>query len=201
MRDANRHEQAERMTQNMRRFRTQNFISTSADDLDDDDGSYKGRTLSIKERHKRELEKAERENRENTSALLELRDMEDELSTLLRLFETQEGVVNQLKEIFNNPNLREITKNGQGYLDKAMEYLTEYKQLTGEMVKRVETTKKDVSFKPPPLSLSAFLRSQKLTCSSSTRKCSKWPNVKRRSTKSGGRACKPSSPPRKTSPS
>ncbi|KAK3956693.1 hypothetical protein QBC32DRAFT_86287 [Pseudoneurospora amorphoporcata] len=133
---------AERMTQNMRRFRTQNFISTSADDLDDDDfGS--GRTLSIKERHKRELEKAEKENRENTSALLELRDMEDELSTLLRLFETQEGVVNQLKEIYNNPSLREITKNGQGYLDKAMEYLTEYKQLTGEMLKRVETTKKD----------------------------------------------------------
>lgn len=136
------------MTQNMRRFRTQNFISTSADDLDDDDfGS--GRTLSIKERHKRELEKAERENRENTSALLELRDMEDELSTLLRLFETQEGVVNQLKEIYNNPSLKEITKNGQGYLDKAMEYLTEYKQLTGEMVKRVETTKKDVSFHSP----------------------------------------------------
>ncbi|KAK3342450.1 hypothetical protein B0H65DRAFT_509552 [Neurospora tetraspora] len=133
---------AERMTQNMRRFRTQNFISTSTDDLDDDDFG-KGRTLSIKERHKRELEKAERENRENTSALLELRDMEDELSTLLRLFETQEGVVNQLKEIYNNPSLKEITKNGQGYLDKAMEYLTEYKQLTGEMVKRVETTKKD----------------------------------------------------------
>ncbi|EAA30980.3 hypothetical protein GE21DRAFT_8738 [Neurospora crassa] len=131
---------AERMTQNMRRFRTQNFISTSTDDLDDDDG---GRTLSIKERHKRELEKAEKENRENTSALLELRDMEDELSTLLRLFETQEGVVNQLKEIYNNPSLKEITKNGQGYLDKAMEYLTEYKQLTSEMVKRVETTKKD----------------------------------------------------------
>lgn len=130
------------MTQNMRRFRTQNFISTSTDDLDDDDG---GRTLSIKERHKRELEKAEKENRENTSALLELRDMEDELSTLLRLFETQEGVVNQLKEIYNNPSLKEITKNGQGYLDKAMEYLTEYKQLTSEMVKRVETTKKDVS--------------------------------------------------------
>ena len=136
------------MTQNMRRFRTQNFISTSADDLDDDDYGN-GRTLSIKERHKRELEKAERENRENTSALLELRDMEDELSTLLRLFETQEGVVNQLKEIYNNPNLKDITKNGQGYLDKAMEYLTEYKQLTGEMVKRVETTKKDVSFLPP----------------------------------------------------
>lgn len=100
---------------------------------------------AIKRRHKRELERAERENRENTSALLELRDLEDELTTLQKLFDIQESTIQQMKEIYMSRELRDSTKNGQDYLDEALEYLEDFKHQTTEMLKRVDTTRNDVS--------------------------------------------------------
>ncbi|KAK4145257.1 uncharacterized protein C8A04DRAFT_10796 [Dichotomopilus funicola] len=138
---------AERMTLNMKQFRI-NALDMEADDDDDDedsdDSDAEGESpAAIKKRHRRELERSERENRENTSALLELRDLEDELSTLQKLFEMQDSTVRQMKEIYTSKEFNEMTKAGQDHLDEALEYLDDFKQQTTEMLKRVETTRND----------------------------------------------------------
>jgi ribosomal 50S subunit-associated protein YjgA (DUF615 family) len=133
------------MTMNMKQLRTQSFTDGESDDDNPDDNSAK----SIKRRHKRELEKAERENRENTSALLELRDLEDELTMIHKLFDTQETTIKSMRAIYLGKELQDITRNGQAYLDDALECLHEYKQQTTEMLKRVDTTRKGVS-RPAP---------------------------------------------------
>ncbi|KAK5652790.1 hypothetical protein OQA88_9646 [Cercophora sp. LCS_1] len=135
---------AERLTQNMKHFRLQTFKGdNSGDESESDDELDQNNPASIKKRHKRELERAERENRENTSALLELRDMEDEMNTLLKLFDAQEAMIKTMKTIYSGNGLREITSHGQFYLDEALEWLDEYKQSAKEMVKRVDTVRKD----------------------------------------------------------
>lgn len=134
------------MTQSLKQFRMRTFRETVGDpDLDDPEGN---KPASIKKRYRLELEKAERENRENTSAMLELRDMEDELATLSRLFEAQESTIKTMRYIYMRDDLAAITVNGLGYLDQALARLDEYKQQTAEMVKRVDTTRKDVSYLP-----------------------------------------------------
>lgn len=147
--------QSERMTLNMKQFRIHALdLESEAEDADSDDSDAEGESpAAIKRRHKRELERSERENRENTSALLELRDLEDELTTLKRLFEIQENTIKMMKEIYLSPEFKDVTKNGQDYLDEALEYLEEYQQNTTEMLKRVETTRNDVSREPNPTPL------------------------------------------------
>ncbi len=136
------------MTLNMKKFRI-HALDLEADDEDDDesdDSDPEGESpAAIKKRHRRELERSERENRENTSALLELRDLEDELRTLQKLFDMQDTTIRQMKEIYLSRDFKEITRNGQDYLDEALEYLDDYKQQTTEMLKRVDTTRNDVS--------------------------------------------------------
>ncbi|EAQ84956.1 hypothetical protein CHGG_08970 [Chaetomium globosum CBS 148.51] len=135
---------AERMTLNMKQFRI-NALDMEPDDEDESDESdAEGESpTAIKKRHRRELERSERENRENTSALLELRDLEDELSTLQKLFEMQDSTIRQMKEIYTSKDFKDSTKNGQDYLEEALEYLDDYKQQTVEMLKRVDTTRND----------------------------------------------------------
>jgi hypothetical protein len=140
------------MTLNMKQFRIHALDLEGVDgegELEDSEISdaEDESPAAIKKRHKRELERSERENRENTSALLELRDLEDELNTLQKLFDTQESTIRQMKEIYTSETFRDSTKNGQEYLDEALEYLDDYKQQTTEMRKRVETTRNDVSQK------------------------------------------------------
>ncbi|KAK3303310.1 uncharacterized protein B0T15DRAFT_560288 [Chaetomium strumarium] len=140
---------AERMTLNMKQFRIHALDLEGVDgeeeleDSDDPDDAEDESPAGIKKRHKREMERSERENRENTSALLELRDLEDELNTLQKLFDTQESTIRQMKDIYTSDTFRDSTKNGQEYLDEALEYLEDYKQQTAEMRKRVETTRND----------------------------------------------------------
>ncbi|KXX74702.1 Protein SERAC1 [Madurella mycetomatis] len=135
---------AERMTLNMKQFRIHalNLVSEDDEEESDESGAEGESPAAIKKRHRREIERAERENRENTSALLELRDLEDELTTLQKLFETQEGTIKQMREIYKK-EFNYITKNGQYYLEEALEYLDDYKQQTSEMLKRVDTTRND----------------------------------------------------------
>jgi len=114
------------MTQNMKHFRLQTFKAMGSEsESSDSEGEEENSPAAIKRRHKRELERAERENRENTSALLELRDMEDEMTTLSKLFETQESIIKSMKSIYVGKDLKDITGNGQFYLDEALEYLDE----------------------------------------------------------------------------
>lgn len=130
------------MTANLKNFRMQTF--RDADD-DSEDQLEDNTAASIKKRHKREIAKAERENRENTSAMLELRDMEDELRTLNKLFDTQHDMISRMSEIYSSEGLKEITEHGQGYLQEALSKLVEYKIQTTEMIDRVGATRGDVS--------------------------------------------------------
>lgn len=133
--------QTERMTFNLKKFRMQTFKDVDSEDEHLAEASAK----MIKKRHKREIEQAERENRENTSALMELRDMEDELRTLMKLFETQTTMLGRMLEIYEGEGLKEITHNGRGYLSEALDRLAEYKTQTTEMLDRVAATRGDVS--------------------------------------------------------
>ncbi|KAI7776077.1 hypothetical protein LA080_005851 [Diaporthe eres] len=86
----------EKMTSSLKRFRTTGFRNRYGEE-----DEVKLNSSSIRARHKREDEKAEKENRDNTSALLELRDIEDELSTLSHLFGEQEEQINQMMAIYS----------------------------------------------------------------------------------------------------
>ncbi|KKY33487.1 putative ankyrin repeat protein [Diaporthe ampelina] len=129
----------ERMTLNLKKFRMQTFKDVDSEEEHLAETSAK----SIKKRHRREIEQAERENRENTSALMELRDMEDELRTLMKLFETQTTMLGRMLEIYSGDGLKDITHNGQGYLHEALARLAEYKTQTTEMLDRVAATRGD----------------------------------------------------------
>lgn len=138
------------MTTNLKKFRMQTFKDAEDEDDDPEDNT----ASAIKKRHKRETERAERENRENTSALLELRDMEDELKTLNRLFDTQTTAIEKMVEIYSGDALKDLTHNGQGYLQEALGRLAEYKAQTTEMLERVGATRGDV--RTIPISLVYF---------------------------------------------
>ncbi|KAI0157951.1 hypothetical protein GGR52DRAFT_582787 [Hypoxylon sp. FL1284] len=131
----------ERMTVALKRFRMQTFRDNFHDDSDSDE--LDNRSETIKERHKRKLQQAERENRENTSAMLELRDMDDELNTMKNLFSEQESTIKQMKECYEKPELRPYTENGLGFLEEALKRLQEYQKQVHEMLERVDNTKKD----------------------------------------------------------
>ncbi|KAI1773011.1 hypothetical protein F4818DRAFT_424610 [Hypoxylon cercidicola] len=132
----------ERMTSSLKRFRMQTFRDKIHDDSDSDEPED-NRTESIKQRHRRELEQAERENRENTSALLELRDMDDELNTMRNLFSEQENTIKMMKENYEKPELRDHTENGREFLAEALRRLQEYQKQVHDMLERVDGTKKD----------------------------------------------------------
>lgn len=133
------------MTANLKNFRMQTFRVM---DGGLDDQPENNTAASIKKRHKREIARAERENRENTSAMLELRDMEDELRTLNKLFDTQHDMITRMSEIYSGEGLKEVTEHGRGYLQEALGKLAEYKIQTTEMIDRVGSTRGDVSSPP-----------------------------------------------------
>lgn len=158
----------EKMTSSLKRFRTLGHKSKYG--IDDDDDL---KTSSIRARHKREDERAERENRDNTSALLELRDIEDELSTLKHLFEEQEEQINTMLAIYTNPGNSDasnsistihgswadnpratssqptlltpppLTNNGRSFLHEALTRLKSYRTQAEDMIERVKKTRND----------------------------------------------------------
>lgn len=136
------------MTSSLKRFRTAGFRTKYGEDE-----SLETKTTSIRARHKREDERAEKENRDNTSALLELRDIEDELSTLHHLFEEQEKQIRDMLTLYS-PTLHRHdsasttmpsvdTTNGIAFLQEALAKLSTYKDQADDMIKRVQQTRKD----------------------------------------------------------
>ncbi|KAG6010316.1 hypothetical protein E4U54_008403, partial [Claviceps lovelessii] len=128
----------ERLTFSLKEFRAEGFRDKASDYEPVDDGAH-----SIRKRHKEEGRRAERENRDNTSALLELRDIEDELQTLLHLFERQSKVIASMHAIYQRPELRHQTVNGRSFLSEALKRLRDYTQQANEMMQRVRATRDD----------------------------------------------------------
>lgn len=133
----------------------------------DDGASIK--TSLIRARHKIEDEMAERENYENTSALLELHDIEDELGILKHLFEEQEEQINVMLAIYNNngssdstastpvrtyaasgtttstshPAMTPLTNNGRVFLHEALAKLKSYTVQVEDIIRRLQVTRHD----------------------------------------------------------
>ncbi|TVY80428.1 hypothetical protein LSUE1_G004753, partial [Lachnellula suecica] len=126
------------MTTSFKRFRARGFRD-KATDYDDD----AVRTTNIRAKHKREGALAEKQNRENTSALLELRDIEDELKTLETLFGTQKTAIEIMIKHYQSNDLRLFTGNALGFLLQANAKLDEYLHHTSKMIKSVQSTRDD----------------------------------------------------------
>lgn len=123
------------MTTSSKDFRARDFRD-KADDIDD------LRTSSIRAKHQREGQIAEKQNRDNTSALLELRDIEDELNTLKTLFPSQMAEIKIMLDIYEK---RELATNGLTFLKKnAEDYLEEYTQHVEKMIDGAKSTRDDL---------------------------------------------------------
>ncbi|PTB69411.1 hypothetical protein BBK36DRAFT_1165681 [Trichoderma citrinoviride] len=126
----------EKLTTSLKEFRSEGFRDKAFDYE-----PVENKARSIRQRHQEEGRRAERENRDNTSALLELRDIEDELATLLSLFERQTRVISSMHGIYNRPEMQAHTVHGRKFLHEALKRLAEYSHTTEEMVKRVRNTR------------------------------------------------------------
>ncbi|RFU78220.1 ankyrin repeat [Trichoderma arundinaceum] len=126
----------EKLTTSLKEFRSEGFRDKAFDYE-----PVENKARSIRQRHKEEGRRAEQENRDNTSALLELRDIEDELATLLGLFERQSKVISSMHTIYNRPEMRAHTVHGRGFLAEALKRLGEYIHTTEEMIRRVKNTR------------------------------------------------------------
>ncbi|KAL6876089.1 hypothetical protein HDV57DRAFT_510485 [Trichoderma longibrachiatum] len=126
----------EKLTTSLKEFRSEGFRDKAFDYE-----PVENKARSIRQRHQEEGRRAERENRDNTSALLELRDIEDELATLLSLFERQTRVIASMHGIYNRSEMQAHTVHGRKFLHEALKRLAEYSHTTEEMVKRVRNTR------------------------------------------------------------
>ncbi|KAF4970848.1 hypothetical protein FSARC_2214 [Fusarium sarcochroum] len=128
----------EKLTSSLKIFRAEGFRDKAS--------AYEpveNKARSIRARHKAEGRRAEEENRDNTSALLELRDIEDELLVLVHLFERQSKVVSSMLSTYARPELRDRTANGRVFLSEAIKKLSEYAHTGQEMIQRVRSTRND----------------------------------------------------------
>ncbi|MCJ1244358.1 hypothetical protein MMC30_001556 [Trapelia coarctata] len=127
----------EKMTQSFKAFGSQGFRDKSID-YDSDNA-----VMSIKDRHKIEGKLSEKQNREDTMAILELRDIHDELQSLRKLFDQQKETIIQMTDVYLRPECVEHSKNGLTILREALDKLTEYIHQVDSMIKSAERTRKD----------------------------------------------------------
>lgn len=122
------------MATSFKSFRARGFRD-KAEDIDD------LRTTSIRAKHRLEGQIAEKQNRDNTPALLELRDIEDELNTLKTLFTSQ---TTEIKNMLDAYEKERLATNGLMFLRSAEDYLEEYTQHVERMIESVRSTRDDV---------------------------------------------------------
>ncbi|ESZ92794.1 putative ankyrin repeat-containing protein [Sclerotinia borealis F-4128] len=126
-------DQTEKMTASFKSFRARG-LRDKAVDIDD------LRTTSIRAKHKREDQIVEKQNRDTTHALLELRDIADELNTLKTLFASQMTEIKIMLDVYEK---RELTTNGLAFLSSAEVYLGEYTQRIERMIESVKSFRDD----------------------------------------------------------
>ena len=77
---------------------------------------------------------------------LELRDINDELQTLHKLFEQQKETIDQMYKLYESPVCASKSVNGRSILQEALDKLGEYSHQIDIMIKNTERTREDVSF-------------------------------------------------------
>ncbi|KXG53451.1 Mitochondrial substrate/solute carrier [Penicillium griseofulvum] len=113
----------ESVTKSFKRFRNRGFTNRPADH----DRTSDGKIMTIAQQEYKEFQVARR-NREDLSVLLELRDIEDELSTILKLLDQQDGVIKSMIKYFDNRG-----GYGKSFLDTAQDRIDEYRSQISEM--------------------------------------------------------------------
>lgn len=121
------------MTKSFKRFRNRGFNTRPADY----NKNAEGRPMSAAERDERD-NKVARRNREDLSTLLELRDIVDELSTLLKLLEQQANTVRTMSSYFEHKGC------GQAFIESALSRLEEYRNQVLEMRENASVAQKAV---------------------------------------------------------
>ena len=129
--------QIEKLTESFKYFRAQGFQAVADNDDSDDDAD------AIRQQHKAEGREFQRHIRQNVSALLELRDINDELQTLRKLFEQQEEAISIMLVDYERCGYHEI--NGCSFLREAKEKLKDYLHRIQEMSNSAKSTREDVN--------------------------------------------------------
>ena len=93
--------------------------------------------MTAAQREYRERQVARR-NREDLSVLLELRDIEDELGTILKLLDQQDGVIQSMTKYFDNRG------DGKSFLDLSQARIEEYRSQITEMKENSHLAQKAV---------------------------------------------------------
>jgi hypothetical protein len=124
------------LTESFKYFRAQGFQAVADNDDSDDDAD------AIREQHKVEGREFQKHVRQNVSALLELRDINDELQTLRKLFEQQEQAVNGMLVDYERCGYHYI--NGCAFLREAQLKLKDYLHRIQEMTDSAKSTRDDV---------------------------------------------------------
>lgn len=126
------------MTKSFKRFRNRGFTNRPADH----DRTSDGKIMTAAQQDYKEFQVARR-NREDLSVLLELRDIEDELSTILKLLDQQDTVIKNMVKYFGNKGC------GKSFLDTAQERIDEYRSQINEMKENSHLAQKAVSSHVP----------------------------------------------------
>ncbi|GIJ98776.1 hypothetical protein Aspvir_000897 [Aspergillus viridinutans] len=112
----------ESVTKSFKRFRSRGFTINPAQHNKTADG----RTMTEAERDERDIHVA-RQNREDLSALLELRDIMDELGTIMKLLEQQTTTVKTMARYFEGRGY------GNVFVEASLARLDEYRNQVQEM--------------------------------------------------------------------
>ncbi|KAJ5823858.1 Mitochondrial substrate/solute carrier [Penicillium robsamsonii] len=124
----------ESVTKSFKRFRNRGFTNRPADH----DRTSDGKIMTLAQQEYKEFQVARR-NREDLSVLLELRDIEDELSTILKLLDQQDAVIKGMVKYFDSRG-----GYGMSFLDTAQERIDEYRAQINEMKDSSHQTQKSV---------------------------------------------------------
>ncbi|EAU30042.1 conserved hypothetical protein [Aspergillus terreus NIH2624] len=112
----------ESMTKSFKRFRNRGFITRP----DDYNKTLDGKTMTAAEKDERDHRVAS-QNREDLSALLELRDIVDELGTIMKLLEEQTATVKIMAEYFEDKGY------GRSFIESALSRLDQYRTQVSDM--------------------------------------------------------------------
>ncbi|KAE8353501.1 hypothetical protein BDV28DRAFT_148002 [Aspergillus coremiiformis] len=123
----------ESTTRSFKRFRTRGFITRPADY----NRTPEGKTLTASEREERDRGVAD-QNREDLSTLLELRDIMDELGTILKLLEQQTATVKLMAQYFEDKGYGKI------FIDSALSRLEDYRTQVTDMRENAHLAQKAV---------------------------------------------------------
>ncbi|KAB8259831.1 hypothetical protein BDV32DRAFT_138568 [Aspergillus pseudonomiae] len=123
----------ESTTKSFKRFRTRGFIARPADY----NRTLEGRTMTASERDERDRRVAH-QNREDLSTLLELRDIIDELGTILKLLEQQTATIKLMAQYFEDKGYGKI------FIESALSRLEDYRTQVTDMRENAHLAQKAV---------------------------------------------------------